>query len=118
MTDHPQLWEKISRVGLDALNEFEGSAERKQAGHIHGPGLSGIRSMQRMVKALCDHIDKLERRLTENPLKYRGVWKSGHYPPNSIVTHGGSCWHADKATDRRPGEGDWTLIVKRGADAK
>jgi hypothetical protein len=83
-----------------------------------GPVVSSARSSQEMIKALCNHVDDLERRLTECPLKYRGVWKDGSYPANSIVTHSGSCWHSDKSTTRKPGEGDWTLIVKRGADAK
>lgn len=113
------LWATIARRGLDALNAFDASEDYRQIGHKLGPVVSTARSAQEMIKALCNHVDALERRLTESPLQYRGIWKADHpYPPNSFVTHAGSVWHTDKATSRKPGEGDWVLAVKRGADAK
>jgi hypothetical protein len=64
-------------------------------------------------------VGQLERRFEEQGRAYKGVWRDGRsYAAGSFVTHGGSMWHADKATTRKPGEGDWCLAVKRGADAK
>lgn len=45
---------------------------------------------------------------------YRGVWQNGEaYPAGSVVTHGGSMWHADMETAHGPadGAGPWTLCV-------
>jgi hypothetical protein len=119
VTPHSSLWATISREGLMALNEFDASEDRKQLGHVMGPVVSTARSSQAMIKALCAHIDGLERRLSESPLQYRGVWKPGTYAKGSFVTHGGSVFHADKSTDFKPGEGGgWTLCVKAGRDGK
>jgi hypothetical protein len=70
------------------------------------------------VEALQRRLESIERKGLESPLQYRGVWKAGTYPAGTFITHGGSVFHTDKTTDRKPGEGDWTLAVKRGADAK
>jgi hypothetical protein len=114
------LWATISRIGLVKLNEFDASAERKELGNVMGPVVSAAQSTQAMIKALCEHVENLERRLTECPLQYRGVFRSedAPYPPNTFVTHSGSMWFAEKATTRRPGEGDWVLAVKHGRDGK
>jgi HK97 family phage prohead protease len=113
------LWKMVGGIGLNALNQFDASEEGNELGAVWRSQVSAARSAQEMIKALCNHVDQLERRLTENPFEYRGVWKPDqHYPPRSFATHGGSVWFTDKATSRRPGEGDWVLAVKRGADAK
>jgi hypothetical protein len=71
------------------------------------------------VGALRDKLTSIERKGLESPLQYRGVWKPGTYSAGSFVTHAGSMWHADKATDFKPGEGGgWTLSVKSGRDGK
>lgn len=71
------------------------------------------------VATLRNLIGELEDKVEAQGPAYKGVWRAGRtYPAGSFVTHGGSMWHADKATERKPGEGDWTLAVKRGADAK
>jgi hypothetical protein len=52
---------------------------------------------------------------------HRGVWRDTEdYRWGNMVTDGGSTWHCEKTgTDERPGVGDdWTLIVKRGRDAR
>jgi hypothetical protein len=50
---------------------------------------------------------------------YAGVWKEGTtYQPGDMVTHGGSLWHANEATAAKPGEGPYTLCVKRGRDGR
>ena len=112
------LWKQVARMGLTELEGFQLTKEFRNCGK-HGHEVAVARSTQVMVKAICNHVHQLERRLTESPLQYRGIWKADHpYPPNSFVTHAGSVWHTDKATSRKPGEGDWVLAVKRGADAK
>ena len=75
-------------------------------------------SLSEDVATLRGKLETIERKGLESPLQYRGVWKPGTYPAQTFVTHGGSVFHTDKATDRKPGEGDWVLAVKRGADAK
>jgi len=49
-----------------------------------------------------------------------GVWKEGaSYVAGDGVTHGGSFWIAQAATDAKPGlSADWRLAVKRGADGR
>lgn len=113
------LWKQIGRSGLDALNDFEAGETYKQLGKMHGPIVATAKSAQAMIKHLCQHIEDMERRLTESPLQYRGVWRDGQtFPANSFVTFNGCVWHTEKATDRKPGEGDWIMAVKRGRDGK
>jgi hypothetical protein len=111
------LWQMIGSLGARTLDEFEAAPGYKDFGRL-GLTVATTVSTQEMLKALCSHIEGLERRLTENPLQYRGVWREQPYPAGSFVTHGGSMFHTAKATSRKPGEGDWTLAVKRGADAR
>jgi hypothetical protein len=50
---------------------------------------------------------------------YVGVFKEGTtYQPGDMVTHGGSLWHANEETTAKPGEGPYTLCVKRGRDGR
>lgn len=54
-------------------------------------------------------------------LRYLGVYQTGKaYDHGDIVTYAGGAWHCNTATDTRPGDGSaaWTLMVKRGRDAK
>ena len=101
------------------MDEFQRSDDCKQLGQMHGVQVASARALQEMVKRLCHHVDDLERRHAESPLQYRGVWKADQtFPANSFVTHNGCIWHAEKATARKPGEGDWVMAVKRGRDGK
>jgi hypothetical protein len=117
--DADSLWARVGRIGLAALNEFEAGEAYQKLGPQWGAQVSTARSAQEMIKALCNHVDALERRLTDSPLEYRGIWKPDQpYPARTFITHAGSVWHTNKATTRKPGEGDWVLAVKRGVDAK
>lgn len=53
---------------------------------------------------------------------YRGVFKDGEqYAEGDTVTWAGSLWHANEATDEKPGSPGvkaWQLAVKRGSDGK
>jgi hypothetical protein len=50
---------------------------------------------------------------------YAGVFKEGTtYQPGDMVTHGGSLWHANEETAAKPGDGPYTLCVKRGRDGR
>ncbi|WGL93772.1 phage gp6-like head-tail connector protein [Arsenophonus nasoniae] len=53
---------------------------------------------------------------------YCGVYSiEKDYEPGDVVTWGGSLWHCNEQTKDKPGEHNskgWTLIVKRGRDAK
>lgn len=72
-----------------------------------------------VAKNARSRLTDIEGRLEQMSQGYKGVWKPGTYPAGSFVTHGGSMWHADKATDFKPGEGGgWTLAVKSGRDGK
>lgn len=51
-------------------------------------------------------------------LKYQGVYQDGKlYAPGDVVTSGGAAWHCNAVSALKPGEGagDWSLMVKRGA---
>jgi hypothetical protein len=113
------LWDRLARIGRAALAEVEAGESFKKLGQF-GPQVSGVRSLQEMVRTLANHVDDLEARLTASPVEYRGVWQAGEtYPARTFITFSGSVWYTGKATSRRPGEGvDWVLACKRGADAK
>jgi integrin beta 3 len=50
---------------------------------------------------------------------YVGVFKEGTtYRPGDMVTHGGSLWHCNDETTMKPGDGPYTLCVKRGRDGR
>lgn len=51
---------------------------------------------------------------------YRDVFRPDHqYEWGDMVTFGGSTWHCNNPTTEKPGvNGDWTLAVKHGRDAK
>ena len=54
-------------------------------------------------------------------LVYRGVYQEATaYSQGDVVTWAGGAWHCNEATIEKPGEGSrvWTLMVKRGRDAK
>jgi hypothetical protein len=77
--------------------------------------------VQKAVQPLALRIVELERALAElqeSQLKYGGVWdREKTYPPNSMITDGGSCWISKIETrGARPGDGNafWKLAVKRG----
>ena len=69
-------------------------------------------------EALEARIKVLEARPTP---EYKGIWATGtSYAEGSMVTHGGSVWHCNRATTDKPGDGSaaWTLAVKHGKDAR
>lgn len=54
-------------------------------------------------------------------MTYQGVYQDGKaYDVGDVTTWAGSTWHANEATDTKPGDGSkaWTLMVKRGRDGK
>ena len=54
-------------------------------------------------------------------MRYRGVYQeTSAYDLGDVVTWAGGAWHCNEKTLERPGEGSsvWTLMVKRGRDAK
>lgn len=118
LTGAGSLWEQVSGVGRTAYDRVKAKAEK--ATPSMRVGLIAHETGRDMIRALCGHIEQLERRLTEAPLKYVGVWRSDRtYPPNSFCTHNGAVWFAEKATDFKPGEGHgWVLAVKAGRDGR
>jgi hypothetical protein len=95
-----------SNVTLDELLDFLGmfaDANKKQ---------------NVIIAALIDRVKALE----ENPMAYRGTWTADKlYPPNTFITHAGSCWHTDvESRGVRPGDANtiWVLAVKKGKDHK
>jgi hypothetical protein len=54
-------------------------------------------------------------------MRYRGVYvDAAAYAIGDVVTWAGGAWHCNEATVEKPGDGShvWTLMVKRGRDAK
>jgi len=57
----------------------------------------------------------------EPGLRYEGVHVAGRgYTPGELVTHSGSVWYCHTATTATPGGSapGWSLMVKRGKDAR
>lgn len=87
-----------------------------------------------VVDELKAHITQrlapLEQRLAQLETKgvsladaYQGTWQRGGaaYQRGELVSHGGSLWLATADTVEQPGSGPasgWTLVVKRGRDAR
>jgi hypothetical protein len=72
-------------------------------------------SAARGVRDLQKRVSELE---ANQVTKYAGVWREGAaYARGTLVTHGGSIWHAYKDYPAKPGTSDsgWKLAVKRGA---
>jgi len=70
---------------------------------------------------LKQRIAVLESRSSAAAMIYRGIYSDQQrYTAGDTVTWSGSCWHCNETTTDRPGDGSkaWTLMVKRGADAK
>jgi HK97 family phage prohead protease len=116
------LWKRVAGTGLAALNEFDASPERKELGNVMGPVVSATQSTQAMMRALCNHVDSLERRLDEPTLAYAGVHQRAlGYRRGQAVTHKGCLYIALSAAEPGdvPGEsGSWQLAVRAGRDGK
>jgi hypothetical protein len=64
-------------------------------------------------------LDAIEKSVAD--FTYKGVWEDGTaYVARNSVSCGGSMWICmAERTVQRPGDGsDWTLVVKRGRDAR
>ena len=77
----------------------------------------------RSLAPLVERIDKLEA----GGVKYLGTWqRDKDYPVGSLVSYGGSLWHANvMSRGHKPSDAEmpaigrlWTLCVKRGRDGK
>jgi hypothetical protein len=82
---------------------------------------SNIDARDFVLRALLERIGRLEAQIgQQRSVIYRGVFDAAEqYEPGSMVTHGGSVWHANEATSDAPGGSSaWTLAVRRGRDGK
>ena len=77
-----------------------------------------------ILEGIRDRILQLQERIEQLEQKqigpYCGDWTEGTtYERGSLVTCGGSLWHANVATHTRPHVDNslWTIAVKRGRDA-
>jgi len=115
---------EFERRASDKYDKFMAALPKAKDG-IDGLGFDDVKVEYDNERALdiVFERDGAERRFTMKlPLPiYREVFKPGtNYEHHDQVTYAGSTWHALKATDARPGEGneDWRLVVKRGRDGK
>lgn len=93
-------------------------------------GKDGIASLDEIKaiasKAVDDRIDAVvEKRVAEHvatlPIpKYRDAWKAGaEYQSGDCVSWAGQTWIALEPTSGKPGDSKaWSLMVRRGRDAK
>jgi hypothetical protein len=87
-------------------------------------GEFGAPELELLVDGIGEALAPLVARIAEleaaasEPI-YLGVWRDGmEVPRGKFVTWGGSVWHANEPTKDKPGEGPYTLAVKRGRDGK
>jgi integrin beta 3 len=118
---------KDGRDGLAGPVGPKGDAgERGERGEKGEPGNDGVTAddieivqdgRTAVVKARA--TGRILGRLSFPIPVYRGVFKEGKtYEPGDMVTHGGSLWHANEETTAKPGDGPFTLCVKRGRDGR
>lgn len=115
---------EFERRASDKHDKFMSALPKAKDG-IDGLGFDDVKVEYDNERALdiVFERDGAERRFTiKLPVPiYREVFKPGtSYEHHDQVTYAGSTWHALKATDARPGDGneDWRLVVKRGRDGK
>lgn len=74
-----------------------------------------------LIRTFVSGDTKKEFRHQVFRIGYEGIYKEGEtYSPGQFVTCGGSLWHCDRETNKRPGGVDdgWTLAAKKGRDGK
>lgn len=89
--------------------------------NMHGSAMMDIDFHTNLIRALFDRIVTLEAKIAESSrgMEYRGAWKLGEFEKGDVVTHHGSAWHCNQRTTDQPGtNSSWTLMVKKGRDAK
>ena len=109
---------KVGRLfGLERQETVEQKSTDRLAHILEQLALRVGRLEDELIEARAV-IAKLEARPT---LSYKGTWQTTQeYRPGDFATFGGSLWHANEETVSRPGSGDgnWTLVAKRGRDAR
>ena len=132
-TELHALYQKGESHGFKSLTREERAALLAPASYV--TVFSAVGVLEAFLEASNEKnkernakIAALEARVAEllarPELKYCGVWEADHsYPAGSACTHKGGIWIAKCATSQRPdadgpGEHDWQLAVKRGADGR
>lgn len=70
---------------------------------------------------LIDRVDHIQREVLERGFTYRGYWRQGSQATrNQAFTHDGSLWLALRDTSDMPSNEsvDWSIIARKGRDAK
>jgi hypothetical protein len=116
---------RVEQAGELDAQIFEALEKRIERAEGAGQGGGGLGlDARELANILFELVAPLKLRLAaleSSQMKYIGTFKDGvTYRRGSVVTHGGSAWHADEeTTDQRPGTGPgWRLMVKRGQDAR
>lgn len=79
-----------------------------------GDALSRLENLENTTQALREQLG-------EKGMRFRGFWRQGKEAcKNELFTHNGSCWIALRDTDEAPSDSspDWTLVARKGRDAK
>lgn len=98
--------------GADGINGRDGAPGEK--GERGADGIASREELESIVEARF--ADLTVRSFAD---AYSGVWKEGLHKRGVFTTWGGSLWLSLADTENKPGEnGDWRLVVKKGADAK
>jgi hypothetical protein len=114
-TGEPGRDGRNGRDGVDGKDGKDGIASRDE-----------IRA--EIAKAIAEAVPgavelQVSTEIAKRPdLRYCGVWKDGgDYRAGNMATYAGSLWHCNQSgTTARPGDGseEWTLVAKKGRDAK
>ena len=121
IAERNEAWRRGLAQGANGadIDAAQVAALRKRVGNDRARTISLIATcIAEVTKPLLARIAALEARPT---LEYCGVWGPDNlYGKGNICTHHGSAWHCNYETSGEPGKGgdDWTLMVKRGRDAK
>jgi hypothetical protein len=105
------LWAENQRL-LQHAREKRDQAENQ---------ITMVEHQTRASRALADNLLKRVDALEAIPRQvYRGTWAEGvEYHEGNSVTFSGSVWWCWRTTRQQPGDGpDFTLMVKRGKDAR
>lgn len=117
--------------GLAGTNGERGAPGERGADGLHGrdgapgaPGAQGERGADG-IATLAELDARIEARFAELQMRtfadvYQGVFETDKvYTRGLLATWGGSLWLSLNDTRSKPGEdGDWRLVVKRGADGR
>ena len=120
------VWEVGRKEELQRANGHDRDPDAAEVARLRKRlGPERARTISLLATLVADAVRPLHQRIAQlearPQLEYCGTYAASNvYARGNICTHHGSCWHCNhQETSDEPGRSDaWSLMVKRGRDAK